>query len=89
MRNQDIAPRPANTRAPKFCPHLRAPQSPNGGPQRLYVVYDDNGEVLNVIDEGYRGLPRELRELKRMPDVEISRSTYHEWRRYGAGLEVK
>lgn len=66
---------------PKFCQHLRAPTSPNGNPQRLYVVYDDDGDILDVIDEGYRGLPKELRALKHLPDVEISRSSYHEWKR--------
>jgi hypothetical protein len=70
-----------DTKAPKFCQHLRAENSPNGNPQRLYIVYDDAGKVLSVIDEGYRGLPKELRDLAHLPDVVIPKSEYHSWKR--------
>ncbi len=73
---------------PKFCQHLRAPNDPNGNPQRLYVVYDDAGDVLEVIDEGYRGLPKALRDIKHLPDVQIPRSEYHEWKRAFRAEEV-
>ncbi len=81
MRNRDLEPQGPKDRMPRLCQHLRAPQDPNGNPQRLYVVYNMDGEVLEVIDEGYRGLPKELRDLKHLPDVNITRSDYHEWKR--------
>lgn len=82
MRNKDLTPRQAApTVKPKFCQHLRADNDTNGNPRRLYVVYDERGNVLQVIDEGYRGLPKELHDIDHLPDVEISGKTYREWLR--------
>jgi len=64
--------------------HLRAPNSPMGNPQRLYVVYARDGRVLEVIDEGYRGLPATLRHgssVVELSSIEIPRGEYHAWRR--------
>lgn len=66
---------------PAFYQHLRAPNSPSGNPQRLYMVYDAAGEVVRVIDEGYRGLPRELRDVRQLMTIEIPRAEYHSIRR--------
>lgn len=74
-------------KTPKFFQHLRAPNSPNGNPQRLFVVYDDGGSVLAVIDEGYKGLPVALRGVPQLPTVEIARAAYHEWKREYKGSE--
>jgi hypothetical protein len=58
-----------------------------GNPQRLYVVYNEAGVVLRVVDEGYRGLPVELRSVAQLPTVEIARSEYHTWKREFKGAE--
>ena len=81
MRNKDIQPRTASPvkPIPKFCQHLRAPNDTNGNPRRCYVVYDDNGGVLDVIDEGYSGLPKALRNIAHLPDIEVEAKTYREW----------
>ena len=61
--------------------HLRADNDPNGNPQRLFVSYTFDEEsgywsTVAVFDEGYRGLPAELRDLPELPGVDISKSSY-------------
>jgi hypothetical protein len=70
--------------------HLRAPNDPNGNPQRVFVVYDTDraGDIVAVIDEGYSGrqalrnagIPSDTVEL---PSINISRAEYHAFRRIG------
>lgn len=36
--------------------HIRAKNSRNGNPQRLYMVYSRQGNTLQVINEGYAGI---------------------------------
>ena len=61
----------------------------NGGPQRLFMVYElDEDEsnpefhrypfwrLTDVYDEGYHGKPAELRHMAEMPKVEVSASVY-------------
>ena len=61
-----------------FCyQHQRASNSPNGNPQRLYMVWDRKGNVVEAIDEGYRGLPLALQSLVDLGSVEISKADYH------------
>lgn len=66
---------------PKFYQHLRAENDRNGNPRRLFAVYDNNGDVVDLIDEGYAGEPRWLRELKQLPSVNIVNAEYRSWLR--------
>lgn len=62
----------------KIYQHLSAPNDVNGNPRRLYVVYSTiNGEVLKVYDEGYGGLPGELKTELAMIGVVITVQTYN------------
>jgi hypothetical protein len=63
--------------------HLRATNSPNGNPQRCFVMISPNGSIVDVIDEGYKGLPKECRGLIELPSVNISKSDYHNYIRIG------
>lgn len=62
--------------------HLRAPNDPNGNPQRLFIEYtfdDETGywSTVAVYDDGYHGRPERLRDVPELPPVNISRSDYH------------
>lgn len=62
--------------------HLRAPNDPNGNPQRLWVVYRPDtqwgySDTIEVHDEGYSDKPEHLREYISLPDIDISRADYH------------
>ena len=58
--------------------HFRAKNDPNGNPQRLVVVYDMDGQIRRVINEGYSGIPWALlKGIKQIPSVNISKSDYH------------
>lgn len=35
--------------------HLAAQNSANGNPRRVYVIYDEDGNIIETIDEGYQG----------------------------------
>jgi hypothetical protein len=39
-----------------FAIHMKANNTPNGNPCRLYLVCDSNGDILQAIDEGFRGI---------------------------------
>jgi hypothetical protein len=61
--------------------HLRAKNDVNGNPRRLFVVYGPGGEVLEVIDEGYRGWPVHLRDIAQLPTFDITPTEYRQWLR--------
>ncbi len=63
--------------------HLCAANSPNGNPQRVFVLIAANGSIVDVIDEGYRGLPDVCRRLIELPSIAISKSDYHNYIRIG------
>lgn len=64
--------------------HLRAKNDTNGNPQRLWMIVSDEGQILDVIDEGYSNLPEKYRYL---PDITIDlkqgtyRDTLRSWNR--------
>ncbi len=71
----------------RFILHLRVPgHTLNGNPRRLYALVYVNGteaKYHNVWDEGYGGMPTELRELVKrgigqLPDLEITPKQYRE-----------
>lgn len=60
--------------------HLRSGNTPSGNPQRLYVIYDAaTGAQLEIIDEGYSGLPEKLRypHGQELLTVEVPKAEYH------------
>jgi hypothetical protein len=64
--------------------HLRADNDPNGNPQRLYVINDMKGAVIDVIDEGYYGSQAYRRKYPNFVEVStyyIPKSQYHELKR--------
>jgi hypothetical protein len=67
----------------KMFQHLRAENSPNGNPQRVFVMISDDGRILNVVDEGYQGLPKACRGLVELPSINISKADYHDYIRIG------
>lgn len=36
--------------------HIRAKNDRNGNPQRLYLIFAQDGQTLGAIDEGYSGI---------------------------------
>lgn len=63
--------------------HLRAENSPTGNPQRCFVMLAEDGGIVNIIDEGYRGLPKECKGLIELHSVNISKSDDHSYIRLG------
>ena len=62
--------------APMAWQHLNAGNDTNGNPRRVFVVYAMSGNILDVIDEGYAGTPRWLRDLPQLPGFIIKPSEY-------------
>jgi hypothetical protein len=62
--------------------YIAAKNSPNGNPQRGWLIADDDGNFIDFVDEGYTG-NASLRMagyegIAQTPRIEVSRSTYHE-----------
>ena len=65
---------------------LKTSNDINGNPRRLYAVYELATEskcfkIVRVIDEGYAGLPEDLRNMTSLPTLSIEPREYKEWRR--------
>lgn len=71
---------------PAYVQHLRAPNDYNGNPRRVYVVYNRAGDVVDAIDEGYRGLPQSLRGVAGLPSIEVAPSVYREFLKMGQAV---
>lgn len=56
--------------------HWCAPNDVNGNPRRLFVVFDDQGNIARIVDEGYRGEPADIRALVHLPSVRITATEY-------------
>jgi len=63
----------------KMCQQFRADNDINGNPQRVWAVYDKNGYLLGVINEGFGGKPGICHDLIALPSVEVSVKEYREW----------
>jgi hypothetical protein len=63
--------------------HLRAGHSPSGNPQRVFVLLNKEGGIVDTIDEGYTGVPAACRGLIELHSVNISRADYHNYLRIG------
>jgi hypothetical protein len=63
-----------------------AGHTPTGNPQRVFVVFDDSGEIVEVIDEGYAGLPRALRDVPGGYTFATSKMQYRELLKLGKEL---
>lgn len=64
--------------------HLRADNDTNGNPRRCYVVYGGNGDILDVIDEGYEGRPGWLRDVPQLASVDVSPTEYRQFLKFAA-----
>ena len=62
--------------------YIAAKNSPNGNPQRGWLIADDQGNFIDFVNEGYLGsaaLKRAGYEgIHSTPRIEVSRNTYHE-----------
>ena len=67
---------------PKYIQHLRTTNDINGNPRRVFVLYDENGDIVKTIDEGYRGFPREYRSLKQLPQIEVLPKEYRAFKNF-------
>jgi len=59
--------------------HLKAKNDVNGNPRRLFVLIED-GCPKKVINEGYRGIPEELRDLPIIP-INVTTSEFESWKK--------
>ncbi len=57
--------------------YLRAVNDINGNPRRLFVLLE-NGIVKRVVDEGYRGIPREFINYP-IVAVDVTPTEYRKW----------
>lgn len=67
----------------RFYQHVKARNDINGNPRRCYVIYEVKrgerwGSIVDVVDEGYGGLPRRLRSLAEIPSVRVDVVEYKE-----------
>lgn len=70
-----------------FYQQLRAPNDRNGNPRRLFVAYSYSVQPVRVYDEGYTGVPEDLREVRAALTVDVSVTEYRRFLRIGADLE--
>lgn len=68
-------------KTPVMYQHLSADSDSNGNPKRLYVVMDNGGNIIEVIDEEYSGFPAKLKGLIQLPEYPISTELYRELKR--------
>ena len=66
--------------------HWSTKNDVNGNPRRLYMVLDDDGCVVDVINEGYAGnsqVRRKYPDAVVGPRIEVPISEYNDWLKYG------
>lgn len=63
-----------------FYIHLAAPNDPNGNPRRVYVVFDQDGDVIDAVDEGYRGRHSVTSKYPGVKGGARFQTTYQEYR---------
>lgn len=71
---------------PHFYQHVKAPNDRNGNPQRCYVLFDGQGTIRGVFDEGYAGGPQHnglWEGAIEIYSVEVSVKEYKSFIRYG------
>lgn len=65
--------------------HIKAKNGLMGNPNRIFLIFDNDGKQLGWIDEGYRGTNfTEGRKVKWLPDVKVTGT-----RQYKQGTEFK
>ena len=75
------------------CQLFDAGHDVNGNPRRVWVAYGSDvhphGEILAAWDNGYRGMPPEVKNLTRLPDVPTTAKHYRAILRcYGQNLYI-
>lgn len=68
--------------------HLRCPNDRNGNPRRAYVLYNAEGLITDVYDEGYRGVPKACDGLVELPTFEVALAEYRALMRKGQSWKV-
>ncbi len=48
--------------------HLRAQNDTNGNPRRVFVVFNEDGNIIEAIDEGYRGQAAVTKKYPGLPN---------------------
>ena len=66
----------------KFIQHLRSTNDINGNPRRVFVLYDNNGNIIKTIDEGYRGFPVEGKGLKHLSSIKVIPAEYRAFKNW-------
>lgn len=66
------------THTPKMVQRLKAPHDTNGNPRRVFVIYAENGAILDAVDEGYAGTPNWVRDLVQLPEFSVTATEYRE-----------
>ena len=68
--------------------HLKTKNDNNGNPRRLYLVINDNGGVVEAIDEGYSGdqVARKYPQIIQGPPINITPTEYRDWLRHYGGV---
>ncbi len=71
----------------KIFQHLKAGHDTNGNPLRVYVVYDleENGNIVEVIDEGFAGKPSSLHDMIELAEFNISKDEYRDLVKWAKG----
>lgn len=71
--------------------HLRTKNDSNGNPRRLYLPLESDGDIVHVIEEGYRGrggLKGIANTVYKEIPIEVPISEYNDWVRYGKDQEI-
>lgn len=64
--------------------YIAAKNSPNGNPQRGWIITNEIGEFVDFVDEGYRGSSALTYAGYSCPStgrIEVERRVYHEFKR--------
>ena len=67
--------------------HLQAQNDTYGNPRRCYVLFNENGIVVDTWDEGYNGrncLPEHLRNMA-APVIKVQAAEYNRYARMAQG----
>ena len=67
-----------------FIAHLATKNDANGNPRRIFVVFDADGNVIDAVDEGYRGTAVVDEKYPGVPKsgrIDIQPKEYTFWKR--------
>lgn len=76
------------TNKPMACQRILAGFDRNGNSQNLWLIYDEGGNAVAVLDE-YYNKPEECRALVELPNMRVTKSEYRDWVAFGKALRKK